>query len=429
MKKLILTLVSAVISVTGFSQWYQLPFYKLPSGYQGPTCVLQDVIPAANGVILYAWQRPQQGSSGEQCYIMKSINDLLTASFKSDPTTLLGENPPYRIYAQNSISYGYSLLGSGSRCLYYSSNDFGSFVMPQGCLGPHNTRNSSSISAGFVYSFYQDTASTDTVFIYCYKKSPTSLTVVKNTTYTLIDDFNSQFVNDSTGFIVMKSRANPLKYHLLRTADYGKTWSEKYTDSLKVITAFHFPSPLTGYMVFGNGSFVKTTDGGSTWSSPTSITTGTLASVSFANDTLGYSGGGSGILFKTINGGTNWTTEVSGTGMDITRVFAFPGDIAYYVNSSKSIYKNIPPLEINEESLVAFGIRVYPNPSSGTLLITADLSNANVAIVNQLGMEVKKFEDHDLNKDISVQDLPDGIYYLTIQTPDLKRTEKFVIMR
>ena len=57
------------------------------------------------------------------------------------------------------------------------------------------------------------------------------------------------FVNDSTGFLLTYHRGHPKTNVLIKTSDYGVTWSDIYYDSTANIVDYCFPSKDTGYII------------------------------------------------------------------------------------------------------------------------------------------------------------------------------------
>jgi len=78
--------------------------------------------------------------------------------------------------------------------------------------------------------------------------------------------------------------------------------------------------------------------------------------------------------------------------------------------------------------------KVFPNPANENLYIEVDYNSpiANVKIFDINGKEVLKIDKPRLNRnhiEISVNQIPNGIYLLIIQTNELKLEHKFVISK
>lgn len=68
---------------------------------------------------------------------------------------------------------------------------------------------------------------------------------------------------------------------------------------------------------------------------------------------------------------------------------------------------------------------LFPNPSNGTIVVkvSSEYSDLNVCIVNLLGMHVKTNEIHN-GSTIDISELPTGIYYVIVKTPEGKTYAK-----
>ncbi len=75
-------------------------------------------------------------------------------------------------------------------------------------------------------------------------------------------------------------------------------------------------------------------------------------------------------------------------------------------------------------------IMIYPNPSNGTVSVSwpTDLGKVNIILYNSLGSIVKNSEESNLSHlTLEIQDLPDGIYNLTLKT-NLKEYHNRIII-
>ncbi|MBL7931955.1 MAG: T9SS type A sorting domain-containing protein, partial [Bacteroidia bacterium] len=72
------------------------------------------------------------------------------------------------------------------------------------------------------------------------------------------------------------------------------------------------------------------------------------------------------------------------------------------------------------------GINVYPNPSNGSIYITAD-KNVNMKLINELGQVIKTFELNAINTHtVHVSDLDKGIYFI-IDDQKVIRAQKIIV--
>mgnify|MGYP001602240382 CR=1 FL=1 len=95
---------------------------------------------------------------------------------------------------------------------------------------------------------------------------------------------------------------------------------------------------------------------------------------------------------------------------------------------------NCAPVNVNDFSL-SDKISVYPNPSTGDVFINVGLSNMNsidVTLFNAIGEAVisKKINMPSNNEiKLDLNNKPDGIYLLEIETSEGNRTKKIIINR
>lgn len=138
-----------------------------------------------------------------------------------------------------------------------------------------------------------------------------SLIVLNNPTggYENLDKI-LEFINDSTGFILLTDTSGVNSY-VLKTTDYGNNWNVNLTDSLGQFQSIFFRDSQKGIATSSNRIY-ETKDAGVTWSiipSP-SISIGDFNSVNFYNDSVGYLASDSGFVLRTSNRGILWTVEI-----------------------------------------------------------------------------------------------------------------------
>ena len=120
-----------------------------------------------------------------------------------------------------------------------------------------------------------------------------------------------------------------------KTTDGGKTWSEKWANTVYDFYDIIFTDSLTGWAVGNGGTIRKTTDGGENWFSQTSGRepdwNNILRNVRFVDENVGIiSTNNTNYILKTSDGGSNWIpihfdsnpTDVDGINiLDINNMF------------------------------------------------------------------------------------------------------------
>jgi hypothetical protein len=78
-------------------------------------------------------------------------------------------------------------------------------------------------------------------------------------------------------------------------------------------------------------------------------------------------------------------------------------------------------------------LNIWPSPASTVLhfdLSTFTDKFANITLVNQLGQLIKSFDKFSLDKnEIPIDDLPNGSYFVIVQTSTFKQTRKLIVLR
>ena len=72
------------------------------------------------------------------------------------------------------------------------------------------------------------------------------------------------------------------------------------------------------------------------------------------------------------------------------------------------------------------GLRVYPNPTNGNLLINAKENIVNIKVMNLAGQEVMSVPNDGLNAQLDLSNLPSGAYILKIATDQTVATYQIV---
>jgi hypothetical protein len=250
-------------------------------------------------------------------------------------------------------------------------------------------------------------------------------------------DKNLLFTNDSVGYFLARHRNNQFKTLLLKTQDFGATWTETAVDSVNPIVSFCFPSTNVGYFLKSNGAVFKTTDAGFSWNQLYAAVSGTFNCIKFSDNMLGYIGGNAGVLLKTIDGGINWQNDFSNTTGNIKDLYAFSGDVAYFVLSDNKIFKNQANyVGIKEIAEVNAGMNIYPNPATDEITIDLSQSKENIqslTIINVLGETVFQKQDIDPNpgqiQQVSLKDFYSGNYFVIAETKTRVVRKKITVIK
>lgn len=73
---------------------------------------------------------------------------------------------------------------------------------------------------------------------------------------------------------------------------------------------------------------------------------------------------------------------------------------------------------------------LYPNPADAVLYVKAEMTDATLTVFNSLGLDVLRIENFDTDSSkLALEDLANGIYFVTLSNGTQLLTEKFVIRR
>jgi hypothetical protein len=432
MKKLFFTFIFCFHIVFIFGQWQEVtvptPTYGFQYNNPSTFYVLfpYSSLPLANGKIIYSadiYFTPSSGGWG----------DVFTADDFGNPLSPIAHTA---IATPNCACRNIFLgsLNDSTICQFidnpgYNIYKYGSLSGPIGIGG--NIPLSLSMTMKFVYACaYQYV---DTLALYRTLVSPAHIqTTFKMPKYRGIRNM-MQFVNDSTGYMAVKYKSDTTKNVLLKTNNFGVTWTEVYIDSAKSITAFHFPSLTIGYLANDNGQVFKSTDGGLSWALTSGTSLNYISSIRFVNDNVGYIGGYSGALGKTIDGGNSWSAENSGTSSEIIAFYNFD-DVVYFstISYGRGLFKNSAKIwGLKKDQPVEVPFDIFPNPSGGSVTIGFPPNvSGSLRITDVLGRGIyTTLYDHVSPQTVDMKSFPDGVYLVNLKTDSCSVLKKLVLRK
>jgi len=125
--------------------------------------------------------------------------------------------------------------------------------------------------------------------------------------------FKVKFVDENTGWALIKGGVQGSQGSVLRTVDGGNTWTNHTiypkTIYLEFINAMFFNDAKNGFVVGYKNTIYNTKDGGLTWNKvkTTLDSNQHLESVFFSDSKNGWAVGNPGNIVKTHDGGETWT--------------------------------------------------------------------------------------------------------------------------
>ncbi len=286
-------------------------------------------------------------------------------------------------------------------------------------------------------------------------------------------NYDIDFTNTSIGYI-----AGGNLQTIIKTTDGGNTWTPySIMNTYSIMNSVNFPTMQTGY-AGGNGVIVKTTDGGMTWDTLTTILQTWVKSINFTDSLNGYATCGSSIL-KTTNGGLKWTVLNTGLKNKIDLSFhscLFTSPNQGYVVGTSSLtgagiilrtsnagatWDSLPLPQLptytpfssifftDANTGYVVGDRVilkttdgggpvtsvidlnqnvnsnlYPNPVTNFLNLKSINQSATISIYDIQGKLT--FSQQNINNQINVGNLQNGVYFIKINDNNKITTEKFI---
>lgn len=100
------------------------------------------------------------------------------------------------------------------------------------------------------------------------------------------------------------------------------------------------------------------------------------------------------------------------------------------INGCNEIFSNIVTLSVlailGTQNEIKNEVVIYPNPANGYVKIDAPKGHFTLSLINNNGTILKQMENQNI---ISTEELPNGIYYLNIQSSKGETSHKFIILR
>jgi photosystem II stability/assembly factor-like uncharacterized protein len=279
------------------------------------------------------------------------------------------------------------------------------------------------------------------------------------------------FVNENQGYATAVFN---MEAAYLETSDGGNTWHKITIPGLiTTFTDIYFVDEQNGYMLGGDLSpmvIMKTTDGGTTWNYYLFGSHGytTFTSIFFTDAFTGYASNVIGEVYKTYNGGLKWYRLFS-TGFGINDIFftdkhhgIFVGDFGMYAvveenpdlkiewvpnnglaNSNNIFTLAMPDVEtiftlkasveggcvlsdhvsiklsdaevINERKQTD-NILIYPNPSSGNVIINFEKFTLPMTfeVFSLQGEKILNYGLSPLQKELNINNLHKEVYVIRV---------------
>lgn len=246
--------------------------------------------------------------------------------------------------------------------------------------------------------------------------------------YTVFDDGTNAFVAGDSGVIVKRNAG---------------VWSQKssgITTPVRSIVFAEFDFNK-GYAVGDAGKIIQSQDAGETWS--ISLSGVDINFTSIACSSTGDSAwavGDAGIIYQTIDNGATWERFSKGATSNNTGV-KFKRDRGYLTGNAGSLRIFSP---VNNQLSVGIKssavtkkqvVQVYPNPAQNQFFIALHLDESSLLKIVLKDLEGKdvlfianETTQGNCIKKVDVSKLPNGVYFLNLQTDESYQIKKIIVL-
>lgn len=134
-----------------------------------------------------------------------------------------------------------------------------------------------------------------------------------------------------------------------------------------------------------------------------------------------------GKIFYSLNNGQSWTEQTTPVSDPIHSISFRTNNKGIAIAGNKVLYtSNGGVVGVSEINNLASFVSVYPNPTNGILKIETEFNIKinSLYITDFSGKRIKEF--NKTQADLNIRELPNGIYFLNIQTNSKTFTHKII---
>lgn len=245
-----------------------------------------------------------------------------------------------------------------------------------------------------------------------------------------------KMLNDTTAFILCRdlnypSATTPGNNMLIKTTDFGATWSTIFKDTLYNLNHFTFIDEDKGILVGKEGIILQTTDGGYSWDTMNSGINSNINHI-YSNNNINLCVGNNGLILRNYDGEMEWENISFGT-MNYTKIKTDVNNYGYilaegqYPDDTRILVSDF--VLSNSEITENDDFLLYPNPCSDQL--NYSFSNLNILkqirLQNSFGQVVLTVSG-GFNGRLDVSDLDPGFYFISFDLGNQSIAKKLVII-
>jgi photosystem II stability/assembly factor-like uncharacterized protein len=232
---------------------------------------------------------------------------------------------------------------------------------------------------------------------------------------------------------------------ILHTTDGGAHWIPQPESSHSIIWSIWANNELDAWAVgsgCAGGVLLHTIDGGQTWPLLVRDFWNQYFSLFWVNDSVGWISGDEGVVLHTTDRGMTWDSLDIGTTRDLPSIAFADEANGWAVGATGTImryrgpYSPPPPPPENPIPLF-YTLSAYPNPFNPATVISLDMpamAHATLRVYNLLGQSVETLTDRTLPAghyaiSFDASNLPSGIYFVRLESQNISKTQRLILLR
>ena len=246
---------------------------------------------------------------------------------------------------------------------------------------------------------------------------------------------------------------------ILKTNDYGITWTDISLDTIDSFDAVFFTDENDGFIVGDSGDIHQTSDGGNTWTTY-DITTEEVSinSITFTTTQIGYAVGADGSIFRTDDGGQTWYKDNnsndkigkinSNSKPDLNHIFFIDENNGWIVGDNGTIYYTktggggFVNVESETKPIRFILSQNYPNPFNPMTTIeyripndsdvTIQIFDLNGKLINTIVNNFRRNGTYKVNwygRDSSNNLVGSGIYIYRLRSNSVELSRRMILIK
>jgi photosystem II stability/assembly factor-like uncharacterized protein len=222
------------------------------------------------------------------------------------------------------------------------------------------------------------------------------------------------------------------------THDGGANWTQLYDFGSMVRDFCVQADTVIWTLMLGYSDVNKSTDGGYTWvTQPLPVASANTSSIFFLNENEGWATGDWEVLWHTSDGGDNWELLFDEDNDNAYRKIIFTDENHAWITCGKGAILHGPGLYVSSpetKQTKAEKLLIYPNPSSGEIIISFPGGNQHLSIwiYDGCGNMIfnKNWPGSSNSFSIDLEKFVSGVYYSILKNENsILASGKFLVLK